>query len=233
VQIYVLALYTAVYPTLLAAVAIMLGHPRRYRLLSAFLLSGIAVSVGCGIGIVLLIHSSGAVKRQNSGWSWGTDLVVGALALLLALALATHAWQRLLQRRRGHRQPRGTTGEGAAPAADPEPWSQRLLARGSVPIVVAASVALNVPGAVYLVALKDIAAGHHSVPIELVLVLVFNLIMFLLAEIPWVGLMIAPERTERLVARASGFLARHGNRIATVVCVVVGLHLIIRGAVHS
>ncbi len=232
-QIFVLALYAAVYPTLLAAVGILLGHPRRYRLLTAFLLAGIAVSVGFGIGIVLLIHGSGAVKHQSSGWSWGTDLVVGVLALLLALALATHAWQRLRRRRRPAPQAPGETGTPSGVAADPEPWSQRLLAKGSVPIVVAASVALNVPGAVYLVALKDIAVGHHAVPIELALVLAFNLIMFLLAEIPWIGLMVAPERTERLVARAGDFLAAHGNRIATVVCVILGIHLIIRGLVHS
>jgi hypothetical protein len=233
VQIFVLALYAAVYPTLLAAVGILLAHPRRYRLLTSFLFAGIGVSVGFGIGIVLLIHGSGAVKRQSSGWSWGTDLVVGVLAMLLALALSTHAWQRLRGRRHARRLARGKIGERSGDAADPEPWSQRLLAKGSVPIVIAASVALNVPGAVYLVALKDIAAGRHSVPIELVLVLVFNVIMFLFAELPWVGLMVAPERTERLVGRASDFLAAHGNRIATVVCVVVGIHLIIRGVIHS
>jgi hypothetical protein len=229
VQIYVLALYAAVYPTLLAAVAILLGHPRRYQLLTVFLLAGMVVSVGCGVGIVLLIHGSGAVKRQSSGWSWGTDLVVGILTLLLALALATHAWGRLARRRKGRKQLPEAVGEGA----DPEPWSQRLLAKGSVPIVVASSVALNVPGAVYLVALKDIAAGHHSVATDLVLVLVFNAIMFLLAEVPWVGLIVAPERTERLVGRASELLARYGNRIATGICVVVGVHLITRGVVQS
>jgi hypothetical protein len=233
VQIFVLALYAALYPTLLAAVAILLAHPRRYRLLTSFLLAGIGVSVGFGIGIVLLIHESGAVKRQSSGWSWGTDLAVGVLAMLLALVLSTHVWQRLRGRRQAHQLARGKIGKRSGDAGDPEPWSQRLLAKGSVPIVIAASVALNVPGAVYLVALKDIAAGHHSVPIEVVLVLAFNLIMFLLAELPWVGLMVAPERTERLVGRASDFLARHGNRIATGVCVVIGVYLIIRGAIHS
>lgn len=99
--------------------------------------------------------------------------------------------------------------------------------------MVIASVFLNLPGAVYLVALKDIAAGHHSAAADLLLVLSFNVIMFALAEIPWVGLMVAPERTERLVRRAMDFLGVHGTKLATGLCVVVGVHLIVRGVIRS
>jgi MFS family permease len=221
-QIFILALYAAVYPALLAAVGILLASPRRTRLLTAFLVAGMAMSVGCGIGIVLLIHGSGAVSHQGSGWSWGTDVAVGVLALLVALALATHGWRRLRARR-----------AGPEPAERRDPWTQRLLGRGSVPIVVVASIVLNLPGAVYLVALKDIAAGHHSAPVDLALVVGFNVIMFALAEIPWVGLMVAPERTDRLVKRAMEFLGVHGTKLATALCLVVGVHLIVRGLIRS
>ena len=50
-QIFVLALYAAVYPALLAAVAILLASPRRSRLLTAFLSAGLTVSVGAGLGM--------------------------------------------------------------------------------------------------------------------------------------------------------------------------------------
>jgi hypothetical protein len=66
-----------------------------------------------------------------------------------------------------------------------------------------------------------------------VLVVAFNLIMFLLAEIPWVGLMVAPERTERLVRLAMEFLGLHGSKIATGLCLIVGIHLIVRGALRA
>lgn len=222
-QVYILALYAAVYPSLLAAVAILLASPRRTQLLTVFLLAGLTVSTLCGVGIVLLIHGSGAVAHRGSGWSWGTDLAVGTLALLLALALVTHPWQRL-RRRRGHDKP--DVGDG-------EPWSQRVLARGSVPVVAVAAIALNLPGAVYLVALKDIAEGHHSLAGEVAMVIAFNLIMFLLIEIPLLGLLLAPERTEAAVARARAFLSAHGNTIAVAVCLVVGIHLVVRGAIRS
>ncbi|HEY2161584.1 MAG TPA: GAP family protein [Solirubrobacteraceae bacterium] len=231
-QIYVLALYAAVYPALLAAVGILLASPRRNRLLTAFLVVGMTVSVGWGIGIVLLIHGSGAVRDKGSGWSWGTDLAVGIVALLLALGLATHAWGWLRGWRAARRSDREDLERGSA-SGDREPWSRRLLGRGSLPVVIMASVALNLPGAVYLVALKDIASGRRSVPEEVGLVIAFNLIMFVLAEIPWLGLMFAPKRTEALVGKAIDFLARHGNKLAIAVCVVVGVHLIIRGVIRS
>lgn len=231
VQIYVLALYAAVYPALLAAVGVLLASPRRYQLLTAFLAAGMAMSIGCGIGIVLLIRGSGAVQHRGSGWNWGTDLAVGAVALLLALALSTHAWQRLRDRRAARLRARGSVTEDAED--EKEPWSQRLLGRGSIPVVVLASVILNLPGAIYLVALKDIAVGRHSVPVEMLQVILFNLIMFLLAEIPWAGLMLMPERTDRFVRRALAFLGVHGTKIATGLCVVVGVHLIVRGVIRS
>ena len=64
-----------------------------------------------------------------------------------------------------------------------------------------AALAINLPGASYLVALKDIAAAQHSTAQDIVLVLAFNAIMFLLAEIPLVGLIVDPRRTGELVAR--------------------------------
>ena len=227
-QIFVLALYAAVYPALLAAVAILLASPRRKTLLTAFLLAGMTVSVAAGLGIVLLIHGSGAVTHAGSGWSWGTDLAVGVFALALAAAFATHTPQRVRARSASRRRK-----AVAEPAEERQPWSHRLLSRGSVPIVVVAAVLLNLPGAIYLVALKDIAAGHHSAAVDAVLVVAFNLIMFALAEIPLIGLLVAPEPTERLVKRATTFLGVHGNKIATGLCLVVGVHLIVRAAIRS
>jgi Sap, sulfolipid-1-addressing protein len=94
-------------------------------------------------------------------------------------------------------------------------------------------MAINVPEAAYVVALKDIAAGHHSTAGEIVLVVGFNLIMFLLAEVPLLGLLLAPERTEALVARMNAWITRNGRVIAIVLCVVLGGFLIVRGIVNS
>ena len=56
-----------------------------------------------------------------------------------------------------------------------------------------AALVINVPGAAYLIALKDIAAGGYGTAVQVVLVLGFNLVMFVLAEVPLVGLWVAPS----------------------------------------
>jgi hypothetical protein len=92
---------------------------------------------------------------------------------------------------------------------------------------------VNVPGAAYLIALKDIAAGHHSTGTIVALVLLFNVIMFLLAEIPLVGLLVAPERTAGFVDQMNTWLREHSRQLAILVCVTMGGYLIARGLAHA
>ena len=56
--------------------------------------------------------------------------------------------------------------------------------------------------------------------------------MFLLAEIPLAGLIIAPERTGALVARFNAWLTRNSRQIAIVVCLLIAAFLIVKGLVN-
>src|SRR3954451_5033533 len=222
-QLLLLALDAALYPTLLAAVVILLSQPRRQALLTAYLAGGLTISIGLGLGIIAALNGSNAVASSSSGPSWITDLSVGGLILLVAVALATRADERFKERRRG--RPPGRP-------ADPdevkkEPLAQRLVARGSVPIVFVAALAINLPGAAYIVGLKDIAAAHHSTGAAIALVVAFNLVMFLLAEIPLAGLLLAPEPTVRLVHRVNRWFSANGRTIAIVLCAVLGVFLVV------
>ena len=228
-QVLALALYAAVYPTLLAAVVILLSQPRRRSLLTAYLAGGLTISISVGLAVIFVLEGSGVLHGERSGPSWITDISVGGLALLLAVALATQADARFRERRRA-RHP----GKRVAPEDEKkEPMSQRILARGSVPIVFLAAVAINLPGAAYLVALKDIAAADHSTGTDIILVVAFNLVMFLLAEVPLLGLIFAPEPTVARVHRMNAWLSANGRRIAIVLCATLGVLLIVRGIVNS
>lgn len=220
----VLALYAALYPTLLAVVVILLSQPRPFRLLTAYLAGGLTISIFLGLVIVFVL--GGAVHSSRSGLSWVADLTVGGLALLLAVALATGLDQRFRERRKS-KHPQQEKPDGR------EPWSQRILARGSVPVVFAAALVLNVPGAAYLIALKDIAAAHKSTVTSVVLIVVFNLIMLAFAVIPWLGLLLAPRRTHELVGRTDHWLSANGRRIAMLVSATLGVFLIVRGIVNA
>ena len=223
-----LALYAAVYPALLASVGVLLASPRRLQLLTVFLTAGMTVSVVAGVVIVTSCIARAPSPHPARAGAGGRIVAVGVFALLLGLAIATHARQRAKDRRAAQASPwRGP----AEPARRKSPGRSGCSAEARVPIVVLAAVILNLPGAVYLVALKDIAAARDSFAVEVLEVITFNLIMFALAEIPLIGLILAPERTDRLVHRALDFLGLHGSKIATGLCVIVGLHLIVRGAV--
>ena len=233
----VLAFEAAIYPTLLAAVVILLTLERPARLIAAYLAGGLTISIGLGCLIVFALDGSNAVDNEQSLLSWTADLAIGGLALLAAVTLATHQDERWRERRRArrerHGQPRETAHEEDAAAAKREPWSQRILARGSLPVVFVAALFVNVPGAAYLVALKDIAAGNHSTATSVGLIVLFNLIMFLLAEIPLVGLLVAPERTGELVDRLNRWLNEHSRQLAIGVCATLGAFLVVRGLVNA
>jgi len=228
-QLLFLALDAALYPTLLAAVVILLSQPRRRPLLTAYLAGGLTISIGLGLGIIAALKGSNAVSSSSSGVSWVTDLAVGGLALLLAVALAVEADARFKERHRAKHP-----GKPVDPdEVKKEPLSQRVLARGSAPIVFIAALAINLPGAAYIVGLKDIAAEHHSTGTDILLVIAFNLIMFMLAEIPLLGLIFAPEATVERVHRVNGWFSANGRQIAVVLCSVLGCFLIVRGVVDS
>src|SRR4051794_41491333 len=83
-QLLVLALDAALYPTLLAAVVILLSQPRRKPLLTAYLAGGLTISIGLGLAIIAVLKGSNAVQGSSSTASWTVDLAAGGLALLLA-----------------------------------------------------------------------------------------------------------------------------------------------------
>jgi hypothetical protein len=210
-------------------VVILLAQERPVRLLGAYLAGGLTISISIGLVIVFALDGSGSVSNEKALLSVGADLAIGGLSLLAAVALALRADERLRERRR-RRRPQ--------PPPDPEvverdPWSQRILARGSTPIVFIAAMAINLPGAAYLIALKDIAAGNHSTATAVALVVLFNAIMFLLAEIPLAGLLVAPERTNELVARMDAWISGHSRQLAVGLCVVLGVYLVSRGIANA
>jgi hypothetical protein len=119
-QLLPLALGSAVYPTLLAVVILILTQPNPRRLLAAYLAGAMLTSLAIGLVIVgglgtghLLNGSSG--HTINPAW----DLVVGLLLLALLYALLTGRDRRLAERRERKRA------EGAK--SSKKPWSDRVL----------------------------------------------------------------------------------------------------------
>lgn len=218
-NVLVLAVASAISPTILAVVIVVLRRPRPRRLLAAYLFGGMLTSIAVGVAIVTSLNELEVVSGSSPAADPIVDFTVGLLALLVAYVLATDRDARLGERRRERRE--------ARPSRDP--WSQRVLNRGTAPIAFAVGVALNLPGAFYLVALKDIARNQHGIGEQVFAVVVFNLIMFTFAEVPLLGYSFAPEATQQRVEAFNEWLGRHARQIVIALATAMGIYLVARG----
>lgn len=216
-SIILLALAAAVYPTLLAAVIVLLARDRPARLLAAFLAGGILISITAGLIIVFALDGTVSTSNQKAA-SPTVDLVAGILSLVLAVVL----WKR----ERGRRGPRR---EAPAKNKDGPSWTQRTLGKGSVWVAFGAGLILNLPGIWYLDALKDIAEANEGTATTILWILVFIVIMFALAELPLIGYAVDPDGTRVRVQRLQAWLSANGMIVARWVATLIGVYLTITG----
>jgi hypothetical protein len=155
------------------------------------------------------------------------DFVIGGL--LLTVAFVLHG-----ERDRGVRE-RRTERKRAKKEGKPEkvPRWEQWLRRGNPRITFALGVVLSLPGASYLAALSSLAKLHYSDAATVVIVVLINIVMMALLEIPLAGYLIAPEETPRRVERAKTAVRQHGRRGLITLAAVLGTLLIVRGLITS
>lgn len=222
----VLALAAAVYPTILAGVIVILRQDNPRPLLLGFWLGGMVVSIAAGIAVIAILEQSNTVIDTSRTTRPILDVVVGVLSLVLAWRIWTGHTGRLAawRERRKARKP---------PPGQPKPsFADRWLGRGSIWLAIGAGAILNLPGVWYLAALTDIAdvrpASH-----QLFQILVFNLIMFTLVEVPIVMYVIDDERAQQTVDRLDAWGRSHRREVASVIAAAVGVYLVIQGIVAA
>jgi hypothetical protein len=166
-----------------------LSRPNPLRMLITFLAGGMAISVAAGYAIVSALESSDVVSKSNSSNKPIVEIVVGAVSLLVACGVWSGHIKRSLRKRK--RPEKDKTDEHRSSL------TSQALARGSITMAFIAGLALNLPGVWYLDALAGIAKTKPSHTAALLQILVFNLIMFALVEIPSVRLSRQPETRRR------------------------------------
>jgi Sap, sulfolipid-1-addressing protein len=121
--IFLLAVWAAIYPTLLACVVVILLLPRPKRLLLGFWLGAMAMSVTYGLIVVFAFGgSSGATTTTKHTISPIIELVLGAMLMLLALVFFSGRDQRYNARRERKKE---------AKANKPPSKPMQLLQRGT------------------------------------------------------------------------------------------------------
>jgi hypothetical protein len=223
-NILVLAFASALYPILLGMVVIMLAAPKPVPLMRGYLLGGAVMSIGIGIAILYLLQSTdwfAGGSSRNAGPV--TDIVLGAVALLTALALAK-GWDVALRERRKERHP-----PSAPKAPKGESWSQKMLARGTPRATIFLGMVLSLPSFYYLAALKEIEQQWGTSATAILVILGFNVIQFLLIEVPLVLFSVAPERTRVGVDDFNRWLRTNKRRLGMYTAAGIGVYLVIRG----
>ena len=219
------ALLSAFYPTLLAATTVMLllDHPK--RMLLAYLLGAMLISVSSGLVIVFALDgSSAATSTQQQTVSPGTNLVLGSVLLVIAYVVRPSRppgeGGRLAERRRRRSEQRAEKG--------PPRW-QAALSQGSARMAFVVGVLLTLPGATYLIGLKDIADQDAGTVATVALVLGFNVVMLALLELPLIAFAVAPDWTADAIDRFKAWFSRNSSILGFRLALVLGLLLIIRG----
>lgn len=222
-QVLVFALTAALNPTLVAASTLMMLTPRPVRLMLGYLLGALLTSITLGIVIVYELKNSGLVSTTKSTLGPGATAAIGVLFLLLALVLGTGRDQRVAERRRARK--------AAKPDKGPSLW-QRELGKGSARITFVVGALLTLPGASYIAGLTELTKQHYSVAGNVLTIVLFNIIMLALLEVPLLCFVIAPDRTPNAIDRAKAWIGRHWRRFLTRFFLVIGVLMVIKGLIQ-
>jgi Sap-like sulfolipid-1-addressing protein len=208
----------AVNPTLVAASTTMLLFPRAKQLMVGYLLGAYLTSVTLGLAIVFVLDADGTlVQTGQHTLSPAFDLALGAIALIVAFVLHSGRHEGIAAKRRAKREAKG------------EPRWQQALGKGSPRVSFAVGAALTLPGASYLAALHQIDVLDYGAGATVLLVVLSNMIMLMLLELPLLGFFFAPEATQRRVTRVKTWFSRNGRRAVVTTLAVLGCALVVKG----
>src|SRR5215468_4951164 len=222
-EFFALAFVAALNPKLLAVDLLLIENRRPRAMFLSVLLGGLTVGITIGLLDVLVFHVD-SLKAQGTV-SAGVDL---ALGLVLVAAGALVATGRL----HGRKTP--------VPAGDGQPekkekkkdgWAQRVLAEPRLGLAMLVGALCGIPGGAYLKALRILVTSKSSTANQVIGVILFVLIEFLLIIIPFAFLELRPDATKAALKHAQDWLAGHARQLMAYTALVLGAYLAISGLV--
>ncbi len=160
------------------------------------LLGGLTVGITIGLLDVLVFHLD-AISSQKTV-SAGVDLAVGLLLLAVGALVATGR----LHARRKAPVP-ASDGQPAKPEKDKkDSWAARVLAEPRLGLAMLVGGLCGIPGAAYLSGLHILITSKSSTANQVIGVVLFVLIEFLLIIIPFTFLELRPAATKAALKRS-------------------------------
>ena len=166
VEVILLALATTIRPTSMAAVLALLSINEPRRLMTVYVLAGLAFMVAFGLAVVFVVAGtdSGIQITAGTDRTSGTAEILGGLVLL---GLGIYVSQRRMK-----------PGQADQIVRTPDRWT-KLRERHLTPRTAAlAGPATHIPGVFYLVALSLVVASEGSAARALADVLIYNAVWF-------------------------------------------------------
>ena len=228
-DIFLLGLASMFNPSLLAAVTVMLLLPSPKRLMAGYLLGAYMTSITLGLVIVFTLQGSSTENTSKHTISPVEDIVVGLLAVAIAFVLGTGRDQPVQERRRAKKDAKLKAKQEAGKPTESLPL--RMLGKGDPRVTFVVGAVLSFPGVSYLTALDKI---HHLNPgtvATVLLVIGFCLMQQILLEVPLLGYVFAPDRTQDTITRFKDWVGRKGRPAAVIGAAVIGVILIARGVI--
>jgi len=218
-EIFLLAVGSMFWPTLLVVVVIALRTSRPVPILAWFWAGGVLTAVGVGAAIVFSLQDSDLLNGSHrNGGPW-IDIVAGTIALFGAVVVRGLAAKRKARAPVEKKQSRSSQ------------QLERLVVNGGPLAFAAGILATFIPGPLMVIGMADIAQLGWSVAATVGMIVAFYLVMFTFVEGPLVGLVVAPKRTSELVAAFNAWLDRNLLNLVVQALLVVGAFELVRGIV--
>jgi hypothetical protein len=225
-EFFVLALTAALNPKLLAIDLLLIENRRPRAMFLCLLLGGFTVGITIGLLDVLVFHLD-AIKSQKTV-SAGVDLALGLLLLAVGALVATGR----LHGRRKQPVPAGNIQPETPQKEKKDGWAERILAEPRLGLAMLIGAVCGIPGASYLTGLHILISSKSSTANQIIGVILFVLIEFLLIIIPFAFLELRPEATKAFLKRSQQWLAGHTRQLIAYTALILGAYLAVSALVR-
>jgi len=225
-EFFVLALTAALNPKLLAIDLLLIENRRPRAMFLCILLGGFTVGITIGLLDVLVFHLD-AIKSQKTV-SAGVDLALGLLLLAVGALVATGR----LHGRRKQPAPAGNIQPETPQKEKKDNWAGRILAEPRLGLAMLIGAVCGIPGAAYLTGLHILISSKSSTANQIIGVILFVLIEFLLIIIPFAFLELRPEATKAFLKRSQRWLAGHTRQLIAYTALILGAYLAVSALVR-
>jgi hypothetical protein len=223
-EFFALAFFAALNPKLLAIDLLLIENRRPRAMFLCVLLGGMTVGLTIGLLDVLVFHID-AVNSQKTV-SAGVDLALGLFLLAVGALVATG-------RLHGRRKAPVPAGDGHPEQPEKKDgWAQRALAEPRLGLAMLIGAVCGIPGASYLTGLHILITSKSSTANQVVGVVLFVLIEFLLIIIPFVSLQLWPEATKARLKTAQGWLVGHARQLMAYTALILGAYLAVSALIR-